>query len=96
MFAHVRVIPTTAAVSRSIILAQSFAPEIPCDSIERAEHKPPDGPPHNGQTQNTICHSSLLARSRLKELVDAHEDSIARHQAFVDRITPAARNIHAY
>jgi uncharacterized protein len=33
---------------------------------------------------------------RLKELVDAHEDSIARHQAFVDRITPAARNIHAY
>jgi uncharacterized protein len=33
---------------------------------------------------------------RLKELVDAHEDSAARHQAFVDRIAPAARNIHAY
>jgi uncharacterized protein len=33
---------------------------------------------------------------RLKELVDAHEDSVARHQAFVDRIAPAARNIHAY
>ena len=33
---------------------------------------------------------------RLKELVDAHENSVARHQAFVDRIAPAARNIHAY
>ena len=33
---------------------------------------------------------------RLKELVDAHEDSVTRHQAFVDRIAPAARNIHAY
>jgi uncharacterized protein len=33
---------------------------------------------------------------RLKQLVDAHEDSVARHQAFVDRIAPAARNIHAY
>ena len=33
---------------------------------------------------------------RLKELVDAHEDSVARHQAFVDRIAPAARNVHAY
>lgn len=33
---------------------------------------------------------------RLKELVDAHEDRVARHQAFVDRIAPAARNIHAY
>jgi uncharacterized protein len=33
---------------------------------------------------------------RLKELVDAHEDSTARHQAFVDRIAPAGRNIHAY
>ena len=33
---------------------------------------------------------------RLKELVDAQEDAIARHQAFVDRIAPAARNIHAY
>ena len=33
---------------------------------------------------------------RLKELVDAHEDSVARHQAFVDRIAPAACNIHAY
>jgi uncharacterized protein len=32
---------------------------------------------------------------RLKQLVDAHEDSVARHQAFVDRIAPAARNIHA-
>jgi type I restriction enzyme M protein len=31
-----------------------------------------------------------------EELVDAHEDSVARHQAFVDRIAPAARNIHAY
>ena len=33
---------------------------------------------------------------RLKELVEAHEDADARHQAFVDRISPAARNIHAY
>ena len=33
---------------------------------------------------------------RLKELVGAHEDSVARHQAFVDRIAPAAHNIHAY
>jgi uncharacterized protein len=33
---------------------------------------------------------------RLKELVEAHEDSGARHQAFVDRIAPAARSIHAY
>lgn len=33
---------------------------------------------------------------RLKELVEAHEDADARHQAFVDRIAPAARNIHAY
>jgi uncharacterized protein len=33
---------------------------------------------------------------RLKELVEAHEDSVARHQAFVDRIAPAARSIHAY
>jgi uncharacterized protein len=33
---------------------------------------------------------------RLKELVDAHEDAIARHHAFVDLIAPAARNIHAY
>ena len=32
----------------------------------------------------------------LKELVEAHEDRGARHQAFVDRIAPAARNIHAY
>jgi uncharacterized protein len=33
---------------------------------------------------------------RLKELVEAHEDADARHQAFVDLIAPAARNIHAY
>jgi uncharacterized protein YecA (UPF0149 family) len=33
---------------------------------------------------------------RLKELVDAHEKAVARHQAFVDLIAPAARNIHAY
>jgi uncharacterized protein len=33
---------------------------------------------------------------RLKKLVDARRDSVARHQAFVDRIAPAARNIHAY
>ena len=33
---------------------------------------------------------------RLKELADARRDSVARHQAFVDRIAPAARNIHAY
>jgi uncharacterized protein len=32
----------------------------------------------------------------LKELVEAHEDRVARHQAFVDRIAPAARDIHAY
>src|SRR3974377_854775 len=33
---------------------------------------------------------------RLKELVDVHEDRVARHQAFVDRIAPAAGDIHAY
>ena len=33
---------------------------------------------------------------RLKDLVEGHPDSAARHQAFVDRIAPAARNIHAY
>jgi len=33
---------------------------------------------------------------RLKELVAAHEDADARHQAFVDLIAPAARNIDAY
>jgi uncharacterized protein len=33
---------------------------------------------------------------RLKDLVEAHPDAAARHQAFVDRIAPAARNIHAY
>ena len=33
---------------------------------------------------------------RLKELVDAHANAVARHQAFVDLIAPAARNIHAY
>ena len=33
---------------------------------------------------------------RLKELADAHDDSNARHQAFVDRIASAVRNIHAY
>jgi len=37
-----------------------------------------------------------FATDRLKELVDAHEDAIARHQAFVDMIAPAVRNIHAY
>jgi uncharacterized protein len=34
--------------------------------------------------------------NKLKTLVDAHEDAAARHQAFVDRIAPAARKIHAY
>jgi uncharacterized protein len=33
---------------------------------------------------------------RLKKLVEAHEDADARHQALVDLIAPAARNIHAY
>jgi len=33
---------------------------------------------------------------RLKKLVDAHEDAIARHQSFVDLIAPAVRNIHVY
>jgi uncharacterized protein len=28
--------------------------------------------------------------NKLKTLVDAHEDADARHQAFVDRIAPAA------
>ena len=32
---------------------------------------------------------------RLKELVDVHEDRVARHQAFVERIAHAARDIHA-
>jgi uncharacterized protein len=34
--------------------------------------------------------------NKLKKLVDAHEDADARHQAFVDRIAPAAGKIHAY
>src|SRR6266404_2458684 len=33
---------------------------------------------------------------RLQELVEAHEDAKARRQAFVERIAPAVRNIHAY
>jgi uncharacterized protein len=33
---------------------------------------------------------------RLKELVEAHEDANASHEAFVDLIAPAARNIHAH
>ncbi len=33
---------------------------------------------------------------RLEELVDAYDDSNARHQAFVDGIAPAIHNIHAY
>ena len=33
---------------------------------------------------------------RLKELVEAYQDADARHQAFVELIAPAARNIHAY
>ena len=32
----------------------------------------------------------------LKELVEAYQDADARHQAFVELIAPAARNIHAY
>ena len=32
----------------------------------------------------------------LKDLVDRHADSNARHQAYVDQIAPAARRIHAY
>jgi len=34
--------------------------------------------------------------NKLETLVDAHEDADARHQAFVDRIAPAVRKIHAY
>jgi uncharacterized protein len=34
--------------------------------------------------------------NKLRTLVDAHEDSDVRHQAFVDRIAPAARKIHAH
>jgi hypothetical protein len=30
------------------------------------------------------------------QAIVTHEDSVARHQHFVDRIAPAARNIHAY
>jgi uncharacterized protein len=41
-------------------------------------------------------YSTKSGWDQLKELVGAHEDSVARHQAFVDRIAPAARNIHAY
>src|SRR5258705_9931327 len=33
---------------------------------------------------------------RLKELVEANKAADPRHQAFVDLIAPAARNIHAY
>ena len=33
---------------------------------------------------------------KLKELVNAFDDSSARHQAFVDRITSAVRSIHAF
>jgi hypothetical protein len=36
--------------------------------------------------------TSMAPRAeRLKELVEAHEDRVARHQAFVDRIAPVAR-----
>ena len=34
--------------------------------------------------------------NKLTTLVDAHEDADARHQAFVDRIAPAVRKIHAH
>jgi uncharacterized protein len=34
--------------------------------------------------------------ARLKDLVDRHAGSNARHQACVDQIAPAARRIHAY
>jgi hypothetical protein len=34
--------------------------------------------------------------NKLKTLVDAHEDADVRHQAFVERIAPAARKIHAH
>ncbi len=33
---------------------------------------------------------------RLKTLVEEHPDSLARHQACVEQIAPAVRNIHAY
>ena len=33
---------------------------------------------------------------RLKKLVEAQPDSLERHQAYVEQIAPAARNIHAY
>jgi uncharacterized protein len=33
---------------------------------------------------------------RLKELVEAYQDADARHQAFVELIAPAVRNVHAY
>lgn len=33
---------------------------------------------------------------RLNDLVEADPDFAARHEVFVDRIAPAARNIHAY
>jgi SEC-C motif len=33
---------------------------------------------------------------RLKELVEAYQDADARHQAFVELLAPAARNVHAY
>lgn len=41
-------------------------------------------------------HGTRSGWERLKDLVEGHPDSAARHQAFVDRIAPAARNIHAY
>src|ERR1039458_8276148 len=47
-------------------------------------------------SRSSTSTSRKAAEYRLKELVNAHEDAIARHQAFVDLIAPAARNIHAH
>jgi uncharacterized protein YecA (UPF0149 family) len=50
---------------------------------------------------SAACSSAQAISSRCAETAEPHSRtvggiSVARHQAFVDRIAPAARNIHAY
>src|SRR5947209_6513009 len=65
--------------------------------VERSNDTDPLSPSKSfpGCTINTAGYDFRKGH-RLKNLVEAHEDRVARHQAFVDRIAPAARNIHAY
>ena len=41
-------------------------------------------------------HGTEEGWDRLKRLVEEHPDSLDRHQALVEQITPAVRDIHAY